>query len=108
MLLAVMVADAYHDPKRAWRPMVVPALCLAAACLFELPFVPREILAWGGEIAIMLVASLRMVFPHIADRQSTAKIPAFWMKLDAVPVKTGYVLLIVVVVAFYAVSRIWG
>jgi hypothetical protein len=105
MMLAIMIADAYHHPDRAWRPMVVPALVLAATCVVETQWVPRPVMAWGGEAAIILVASMRMMFGHVADRQSAAKIPAFWLKLDAVSMKglarpLGLVLLVAAAVVY--------
>jgi hypothetical protein len=117
MLLALMLADAYSDPKKRWaiRPMVGPVLGIGLAFAADLAMrqwaLPRLVMLWGACIGMVLVSTMRMMFPPAADQLQTARIPAFWLKLEAVPLNTvmrplGYTLLIVVAIA-YAVSRFW-
>jgi hypothetical protein len=117
MLLALTIADAYSDPKKRWamRPMVGPVLGIGLAFAANAAMgqwaLPRLVMVWGVGIGMVMVSTMRMMFPPAGDQLQTARIPAFWSKLEAVPLKIvvrplGYVLLIVVAIA-YAVSRFW-
>lgn len=117
MLLALMLADAYSDPKKRWamRPMVGPVLGMGLAFAADAAMgkwaLPRLVMVWGAGLGMVLVSTMRMMFPPAADQLQMAKVPAFWLKLQAVPLRMvvrplGYVLLVVVAIA-YAVSRFW-
>ncbi len=118
VLLTMMIADAYSDPKRRWamRPLVGPLLGMGLALGVDAALgqwaLPRAVMAWGGGMGMLLVSTMRMMFPPAADQLQAAKIPAFWLKLEAVSLNLRrpaaiYVLLAAAAIACYAVSRIW-
>jgi hypothetical protein len=86
-LVAIILADAYSDPKKRWplKPVLGPALGLALAYAVELNSrwgLPAAVLAWGGGLSVLLVSTLRLIFPPVTERPQAAKIPAFWQKLE--------------------------
>jgi hypothetical protein len=86
-LVAIILADAYSDPKKRWplKPLVGPALGLALTYAVELNHrwaLPASVLAWGGALSVLLVSTLRLTFPTVTERPQAAKIPAFWQKLE--------------------------
>ncbi len=92
VVLAVMgVADAYSDPSRRWplRPLFASALGLAFASIEQSMYpgssLPAPVFAWGGGTGLLLVSTLRLMFPPIPDRPQAASIPAFWRKLELAP-----------------------
>ncbi len=118
MLVAWMLADAYSDPKKRWpgRPLLGVALGMGLAFASQLALgqwaLPRVAMIWGAGMAMLLVSTMRMMFPPAADQAQVAKIPAFWLKLEAVSLGLRrqaaiYILLIVAAMVGYAVSRIW-
>lgn len=93
MLLALMLADAYSDPKKRWamRPMVGPVLGIGLAFAADRSMgqweLPRLVMLWGVGMGMLLVSTMRMMFPPAADQLQAARIPAFWLKLAAVSLK---------------------
>ena len=89
-LLAVILADAYSDPKKRTplKPLWGPILGLVLTYAVELnhPWaLPASVLAWGGALSLLLVSTLRLIFPPVTERPQAAKIPAFWQKLELSP-----------------------
>jgi hypothetical protein len=89
-LVAIILADAYSDPKKRWplKPLLGPTLGLALAYAVELNSrwaLPASVLAWGGAMSVLLVSTLRLLFPPVTERPQAAKIPAFWQKLELSP-----------------------
>jgi hypothetical protein len=89
VVLAVMsVADAYSDPqrRRPLRPLFAPTLGFAVAYFEQLMYrqwsLPMSVFAWGSGTGLLLVSTLRLIFPPIADRPQAANVPAFWQKLE--------------------------
>jgi hypothetical protein len=86
-LVAIILADAYSDPKKRWplKPLFGPTLGLALTHAVELNHrwsLPALVLAWGGAVSLLLVSMLRLTFPPVTERPQAAKIPAFWQKLE--------------------------
>jgi hypothetical protein len=89
-LVAIILADAYSDLKKRWplKPVFGPTLGLAFAYAVELNHrwaLPESVLAWGGAVSVLLVSTLRLTFPPVAERPQAAKIPPFWQKLELSP-----------------------
>jgi hypothetical protein len=90
-LAATILADAYSNPKRRWRlkplfgPMLGFALAYAVQPVLEQWALPASVLAWGSGISLLLVSTLRLAFPPIADQPRAANAPAFWQKLEFAP-----------------------
>ena len=89
VVLAVMsVADAYSDPQRRWplKPLFTPTLGFAVAYIEQSMYgqlsLPMSVFAWGSGTGLLLVSTLRLAFPPIADRPQAANVPAFWQKLE--------------------------
>ena len=92
VVLAVMsVADAYSDPQRHWplRPLFAPTIGFAVAYIEQSMYrqwsLPISVFAWGSGPGLLLVSTLRLIFPPIADRPQVANVPAFWQKLELAP-----------------------
>jgi hypothetical protein len=93
-LAAIILADAYSNPKKRWplKPLFGPILGFALAYLVQLgPWaLPAPVLAWGGGISVLLVSTLRLTFPPVTDRpQAAANAPAYWQKLELLPLSSG-------------------
>jgi hypothetical protein len=89
-LVAIILADAYSDPKKRWplKPLFGPTLGLALTYAVELNHrwaLPASVLACGAALSVLLVSTLRLLFPPVTERPQTAKIPAFWQKLELAP-----------------------
>lgn len=89
-LVAVILVDAYSDPKKRWplKPLFAPILGLALSYSVELSHrwaLPASVLAWGGALSVLLVSMLRLTFPPVTERPQAARIPAFWQKLELSP-----------------------
>jgi hypothetical protein len=89
-LVAIILADAYSDPKKRWplKPLFGPIFGLALTYAVELNHrwsLPAPVLAWGGAVSVLLVSTLRLRFPPVTERPQIAKIPAFWQKLELSP-----------------------
>lgn len=86
-LVAIILADAYSDPKKRWplKPVLGPVLGLVLAYAVELNqqwALPAAVLAWGGGLSVLLVSTLRLIFPPVTERAQAAKVPALWQKLE--------------------------
>ena len=109
VLVTLSLADAYADPKKRWplRPILAPVLGMAIAS--AIPVLPWVVMIWGGIIGTGIVATIRLVFPPIADRPQAARIPEHWQKLemDAVNLTAARLLLPFAAIVFLliAVSR---
>jgi hypothetical protein len=93
LLAAIILADAYSNPKKRWplKPLFGPILGFALAYLVQLsPWaLPAPVLAWGGGISVLLVSTLRLTFPPVTDRPQAANAPAYWQKLELLPLSPG-------------------
>jgi hypothetical protein len=86
-LVAIILADAYSDPRKHWplKPLFAPILGLAVTYAVELNHqwaLPPSVLAWGCALSVLFVSTLRLTFPPVTERPQAAKIPAFWQKLE--------------------------
>ena len=89
-LAAIILADAYSDPKKRWslKPLFGPTLGFALTYAVELNrrwALPAPVLAWGGAFSVLTVSTLRLTFPPVTERPQAAKIPTFWQKLELSP-----------------------
>lgn len=90
ILTAIIFADVYSNPKKRWplKPLLGPIIGLALASAIQLNHlwaVSASVLAWGGALSVLLASTLRLTFPPVTERPQTAKIPAFWQKLEILP-----------------------
>jgi hypothetical protein len=92
LCLAVMIlTDAYSDvQKRApIKPLFAPAFGFALAYSVQSVLhpwaLPAAVFGWGSAMGFPVAATLRLTFPPVTDRPQTAKIPAFWQKLEHPP-----------------------
>jgi len=90
LLAVVVLVDAYSDPKKRamLKPLFGPALGLAFTFTIELSkrsALPVPVMAWGGAMSLLLVSTLRLIFAPPAEQPQIAKIPAFWQKLELLP-----------------------
>ena len=89
-VVAIILADAYSNPEKrsSLKPLLGPALGLALSYAVE-PIhslsIPAPVLAWGGVLSLMLVSTLRLIFPPVAERLQVVNMPAFWRKLELLP-----------------------
>lgn len=93
-VVAIILADVYSDPKRrsSLKPLFGPALGLALSYAIELNHslsIPAPVLAWGGALSLLLVSTLRLFFPPVAERPQVVNMPAFWQKLELLPPSFG-------------------
>lgn len=88
VLLTVMIADAYSDPKKRWiyKPLIalIPAGALGlTAGLFALP---QTMALLGTGFGALLMLPIRWTFPPITERPQATAGPAFWQKLELAPI----------------------
>jgi hypothetical protein len=94
-LVGLMLEDAYARPGRRSpvNAIVAPVFGLGIACLSQLVLsggwpalvLPQWILLAGSGMGFLLVATLRMLFPPLADRPQGANGPAFWLQQSGKP-----------------------
>ena len=90
IVVAIILADAYSDPKKRspLKPIFGPALGLILSFAVELNHslsIEASVLAWGGALSVLLVSTLRLIFSPVADRPQVVNMPAFWRKLELLP-----------------------
>jgi hypothetical protein len=86
-LLAIMLGDAYSDPKKRspCRILFGPTVGIALTYTLELNHgwaLPMPTLAWGGAFGFFTVSTLRLTFPPATERSQTVAVPAFWQKVE--------------------------
>jgi hypothetical protein len=86
-MAAILLADAYSDPKKRspLKPLFGPTLGFALTFALELipkGALPVAVLSWGGALSVLIVSTLRLGFPPATEQLQAAKIPAFWQKLE--------------------------
>jgi hypothetical protein len=90
-LVATILGDAYSNPQKRWplKPIAAPTLGFAFAsivqCMLKRWALPLPVFAWGSAVSLLLVATLRLIFPPVTDRPQAANIPAHWQKLELSP-----------------------
>ena len=90
-LAAVILADAYADPKKNWplRPLFGPLLGFTLAYIVQSVLdnwaLRASVFAWGCATSAVLLSTLRLTFPPFPDRPQAANAPAFWQKLELSP-----------------------
>jgi hypothetical protein len=89
-LATIILADVYGDPKKRspLRAMFGPSLGFALSYAIELNrawTLPIPVLAWGGALGALIISTLRVIYPPFSEAPQTAKIPAFWQKLELLP-----------------------
>ncbi len=94
-LLGLMIEDAYARPGRRWFERAIGGAAFGVGIAFlsqgvfkrGWPAVPLPIgiLMTGGGMGFLLVATLRMLFPPLADRPQGANGPAFWLEQSGKP-----------------------
>jgi preprotein translocase subunit Sec61beta len=85
LALTVMVLrDAYARPgiRSRWEAVLRPVLGVGCALLVLMSWraVPLWIVLWGGALSILLVSTLRMAFPPVADLPQGAGGLPFWQQ----------------------------
>lgn len=100
VLITLVFADAYSNPKKRWplKPLFAPMLGMALAFAWE-HTLPREVMVWGSVVGVVLVSTLRLMFPPIPDRPEAATGPAHWQKLEIVPIRPRDTVMGVIVLA---------
>jgi hypothetical protein len=108
-LIGLMLEDAYARPGRRWfeRAISGAAFGIGIAFLSQGVFkrgwpavaLPIGILMTGGGMGFLLIATLRMLFPPLADRPQGANGPAFWLQQAAKPLNIPPVAIRIVKVA---------
>ena len=110
VLAAIILADAYSDPKKRspLNPLFGPTLGFALTYAVELNHrwaLPVSVLAWGGALGVLIVSTLRLTFPPITERPVVTQIPAFWQKLELSPLsfslKSALLCAVLLVVILY-------
>ncbi|WP_181522873.1 hypothetical protein, partial [Pseudomonas aeruginosa] len=96
-LIGLMLGDAYADPRKpsALKPMRGAVFGVGFAFLSQAVFslgnrqlsLPFWIMLPGGAASLLLVSTVRMLFPPVADGPQSANGPAFWQKPEAEPLK---------------------
>ena len=90
-LLALVTADAYSDPRKKspLKPILGSVLAVASAFLSQAALsgipqtaLPGMIMVGGCSAAVLLLSTLRLLFPPPADRPRGANGPAFWQKTE--------------------------
>ncbi len=90
-LAATILGDAYSNPQKRWplKAVAAPTLGFAFAFIVQSMLkrwaLPAPVFAWGSAVSLLLVATLRLVFPPVTDRPQVAKIPTYWQKLEILP-----------------------
>lgn len=95
-LLALILADAYSNPRKKspLKPILGSVLAVAfafvsQAVLSGIPGIvlPGTVMVGGCSAALLLVSTLRLLFPPPADRPRGANGPAFWQKTELAPMR---------------------
>jgi hypothetical protein len=109
-MIVLVLSDAYAHPARRspLKPILVAALGIGFAFVVQAIFqvLPRAIMIAGGGISILLISTLRMLFPPIMDRPRGANGPAFWQRLELPPITISPQKLIVAVLVLIVLYRI--
>ncbi len=79
--LVLLLADAYANPRRHFplKPVLQTVLASTFACLSQIVLsadaphlgVPSRIMIWGGALGIVLVSTVRLLFPPINRKLSS-------------------------------------
>ncbi len=87
VVLILVVSDAYASART--RSPLRPTLgaVLAVACAFLTRALPLPIMVAGGSASLLLIATLRLLFPPPGDRPQSVNGPAHWQKSELVPVR---------------------
>jgi len=96
-LVALMVGDAYSDPKKRslLRPILCAATAIESACLAQALFwagnrelaVPAWIMIFGSGLSIVLVSGLRLLFRPVTEHPQGAGKGALWLAQTGEPVR---------------------
>ncbi len=103
VVAAMILADAYSNPRKRWplKPLFAPMLGIALAFAAEMKLgewgLPRIVLAWGSGVGALMVSLLRLLFPPIADRPQAIEAPAFWRRIELPAGALRYELLVAIV-----------
>ena len=107
VILVLLLADAYADPKKRSPLRAVLAPTLGMAIAFAVPVLPWPVMMWAGISAVGIVTAIRVIFSPVGPQ--AARIPAHWQKLelDAVSLQAARLLLpiAVIVLLWLALSR---
>src|SRR5271165_4807535 len=87
VLLILVVSDAYAGARTRspLRPILGAVLAVAGAFLTRA--LPLPIMVAGGSASLLLVATLRLLFPPPGDRPQSVNGPAHWQKSELVSVR---------------------
>jgi hypothetical protein len=88
MLIILMLADAYSDPKKRWvyKPLLGVVLGSAAAAAVGSTALPRSVLLLGTAFGALLILPIRTAFPPVTERPQSITGAALWHKLELAPV----------------------
>lgn len=115
-LLGLTIEDAYASPgeRSLLKQIRGPLLGLALAFLSQSVLwaigldlsVPSRIVFYGGAMSLLLVSTVRMLFPPIANRLQGVNAPAGWLKWAGEPVENPRMKIWGVVTALFLVMLI--
>jgi hypothetical protein len=95
-IVALVLSDAYDNPRRKspLKPMLGSAFSVACAFLSQAVLSAGHsslalsgwIVVCGGGVSILLVSTLRILFPPVADQRAGVNMPASWQKQAVEPI----------------------
>ena len=89
--LGLVLADAYANPRKRspMRPVLGAVFSLLCVLLSQMTLsgsgglaLPRFVMVAGSSMALLLVSTLRLLFPPPADRPRGANGPAYWRRTE--------------------------
>lgn len=86
-LFTLMLVDAYARPEKRWPLKPLFGAVLAIAVAFVSQALPQRVMIPGISMGLLLLSTLRMLFPPVTDRPQNASVPAFWQKQELAPIK---------------------
>lgn len=121
-LWTLVLADAYADPRKRspLRPLFFAAVSALAAILSQSILaapeaglaLPRRVMLAGCALSVLLISTLRLLFPAPADLPHRAGGPAFWRQRTTEPVRfsgwlfhlVGGLVVLAVIIEMYRLS----
>ena len=87
VLLILVISDTYASARTRSPLRPILGAVVAVACAFLTRAMPLPIMVAGGSASLLLIATLRLLFPPPADRPQSVDQPAFWQKSELVPIR---------------------
>jgi len=89
-LLTLTLVDAYSRPEKRWplKPMLGAVLAVAASFISQAVWtIPQSVMIPASGMGLLLLSTLRMLFPPVADRPQGVGGPAYWQNQELAPIK---------------------